>query len=104
MANARASNAPSGTPWCRNHDVSPRTRNPARRDQRLCSPLLLTLTFLACFLTTTASAFQLPFFNNPSLGSNTTATMTAQKYTLPPLPYAYDVSSRPTTPSPERKN
>ncbi|KAB2569452.1 Superoxide dismutase (Mn) [Lasiodiplodia theobromae] len=87
-----ALNAPcgDGTPWCRRGNLAvSRKRNPASVGHHsIFSAVFLALTFVACFFTSSASAFQLPFFNNPSLGTN--STMSAQKYSLPPLPYAYD--------------
>lgn len=89
-----ALNAPhgDGTPWCRRGNLAvSRKRNPASVGHHsIFSAVFLALTFVVCFFTSSASAFQLPFFNNPSLGTN--STMSAQKYSLPPLPYAYDVS------------
>lgn len=84
-----ALNASSGwTTWCRNPTIS-RKRNPASTGHHsVSSALFLSLALFVCFFTTSASAFQLPFFNNPSLGTN--STMSVQKYSLPPLPYAYD--------------
>ncbi|KKY15216.1 putative superoxide mitochondrial precursor [Diplodia seriata] len=92
-AAASALSAPAArTSRCRNLAVSrdQRKRNPASaaRHQSVFSAIALSLTLIACFFTTSASAFQLPFFNNPTLGTNT--TMSVQKYSLPPLPYAYD--------------
>ncbi|OJD36912.1 superoxide dismutase [Diplodia corticola] len=89
---ALSAGAPQGgTSWCCYPAVPPaqRKRNPATaRRQPVFSATLLSLTLIVCFFTTTASAFQLPFFNNPTLGTN--STMSVQKYSLPPLPYGYD--------------
>lgn len=54
---------------------------------------------VASNLVATVSAFQLPFFSNLnlSIGENTTA-MSVQKYSLPKLPYPYDVSTRSIIP------
>ncbi|KAK7525530.1 uncharacterized protein IWZ02DRAFT_238701 [Phyllosticta citriasiana] len=88
-----ASPAWSRTSWCHdprlNHcDPAPTTKN------TLMSSALCLLVIANLLAPVSASFFQLPFFNNPipSIGENTTA-MSVQKYSLPKLPYPYDVST-----------